>query len=332
MRVTTHAANDWQPTGRRTATRSRSDRNVTAAASSSCPALGGAERKLADWATGRSGVRTDRACSSCVRPFMTAGRRVQHAYLLAPDGAAPKRVLEKELASSRTWPASCGTPTGSESRSGVGGEPPTGTQFWTEPIAGGTAVQSEGSPESEKETQALGLGEMRWAPKGDALFIEAHTRGIRNLWRVDVDPATFGFTGGPVRLTTGAGIDASWRVARRHKLAFVTKSEMSRLWSIPFDSGTRRVTGEATPLTPANIWAGTFDLAANGASLAYTGVRPGARHGAVACSDSGEPSCSRSVVVTSPCAVSQWRPGRLPTPRQGQQDAMARLGHRRRQR
>lgn len=46
--------------------------------------------------------------------------------------------------------------------------------------------------------------------------------------------------------------------------------------SLPFDSAARGVTGDATPLTPANIRAGSFDLAADGSSLVYASSRPGA--------------------------------------------------------
>ncbi len=108
------------------------------------------------------------------------------------------------------------------------------------------------------------------------MYIEGVARGVRNLWRIDVDPATLGWIGGPVRLTTGAGIDADMAISvGGDKLAFVTKTETSRLWSLPFDARTRRVTGDATPITPAGMSVSGLDLSANGTTLAYAALRPG---------------------------------------------------------
>jgi Tol biopolymer transport system component len=118
---------------------------------------------------------------------------------------------------------------------------------------------------------------MRWSPKGDALLLQAQSRGVSNLWRVPVDPQTLRYTGLPVRLTTGPGRDDELAVSPDGtRVAFVTSQEVTRLWSIPFDSASRRADGDATPLTPTNTRASSFDIADNGTSLVYIGVRPGA--------------------------------------------------------
>jgi Tol biopolymer transport system component len=102
------------------------------------------------------------------------------------------------------------------------------------------------------------------------------SRGVRNLWRIDVDPATLRWVAGPVRLTTGAGADVLGSVAPGgDKLAFMTGSETSRLWSLPFDAKTRRATGDATPITPANQSALGFDLSADDKTLVYVAARQG---------------------------------------------------------
>ena len=280
VRVTSHPDNDWQPEwspdGNSIAFRSERDGGGIYMV----PSLGGAERKLADfgytprWRPDGSSVLVARKV-----PYFSGGSALQQAYLLAIDGSAPKRILESELAKFSGVVGLMWHPDGQ--RITFFGrridQPGAVVQIWTVSAAGGTAVQSEGPPEFDKETASLNLGEMRWAPKGDALLLQAFSRGLSNLWRVPVDPATLRYTSLPVRLTTGPGRDDELAVSPDGtRIAFATSEEVSRLWSIPFDSPGRRAAGEATPLTPSNIQASSFDLAANGISLAYIGMRPGA--------------------------------------------------------
>ena len=243
------------------------------------PAFGGAERRLADF--GYSPLwRPDGAEVLVVRrvPFITAGYENQEAYLVGRNGGAPRRIIQNELAQFSNVTSLIWHPDGQRiTFKGRRRTPLTPVRVWTTPIAGGTVAEFKGSAEFDRETERLSLGDIRWAPKGDALFVQAISSGVVNIWRIPVDPATLHYTGLPVRLTTGPGPDSELAVSRDGtRVAFVTSSELSRLWSFPFDWATRRVTGEPTPVTPAGFRVGTFDLAADGTFLVYGGYRPGA--------------------------------------------------------
>jgi Tol biopolymer transport system component len=144
--------------------------------------------------------------------------------------------------------------------------------FWTVPISGGAPVPSHLSEEVGKQMAAARMAptSFQWAPGGDALYVVGDSTGIRNLWRIGVDPSTLRWISGPDRLTTGPGMDTNIAISRDGtRLAFVTRTETSRLWSIPFDAVARRVTGEAQPVTSPNVIALGHDLSMDGKRLVY---------------------------------------------------------------
>ena len=86
-----------------------------------------------------------------------------------------------------------------------------------------------------------------------AVYLEAVSQGgVRNLWRVTVDPQTLDWIAGPERLTTGPGLDTDIALSGDgKKLAYATRTENTRLWFLPFDPATGRLKGEARPVTEA---------------------------------------------------------------------------------
>ena len=96
-----------------------------------------------------------------------------------------------------------------------------------------------------------------------------------NLWRIGVDRATLEWVTGPERLTTGIGTDGEVAPSPDgSKLAFVTRTETTRLWALPFDAAGRRVTGEGRPVARATRLP-AFDLSRDGRWLVSVVLRQG---------------------------------------------------------
>jgi Tol biopolymer transport system component len=279
VQVTTDPAVDWQPAwspdGDTLAF--RSERN--GGGIFLVPALGGRERLLApfgyapDWSPDGSKV-----LAVLQAPLASASEVIPHLFLLDPAGGAPMRILEPELAAFSNVARIFWHPDGR--RISFFGIKDSGRAFWTAPIAGGPAVRSEVGDDvtqriREQLTNISAISAARWAPSGDAIYLEATAQRVVNLWKVEVDPRTLRWIGGPTRLTTGLGPDGHVAVSSDgKKIAFVTSSETSRLWSLPFDARRRQVAGEGTAITPANMTVSGFDLSPNG-RLVYIAARPG---------------------------------------------------------
>jgi Tol biopolymer transport system component/DNA-binding winged helix-turn-helix (wHTH) protein len=152
-------------------------------------------------------------------------------------------------------------------------------RFLTIPLDGGAPVKSEIDPKIEeqiREEASLVLGNFLWAPSGRALYFEGLSQGVKNLWKVEVDPQSLRWIAGPERLTTGAGADLDVSISPDgRKLAFTTRAEQTRVWSLPFDASSGRIKGEGRPLTAAGVKAVYPDLSPSGERLAFVTRRPG---------------------------------------------------------
>jgi Tol biopolymer transport system component len=277
LQITSDPASDWSPAwspdGNTLAFRSEREGGGIVVV----PALGGRERKVSDvgywpaWSPDGARLLFE------IRPIvLSASNVIPHVYSVPATGGTPARILERELATFRGVGRMAWHPDGRHvtflgNRNGDGG-------FWILPIAGGEPALAPLAEDmlARLETAGLSIDTYVWAPQGDALYISGTASGVRNLWRIGVDPDTFRWVSGPDRLTTGTGSDTDVAVSHDGKrLAFVTRTETTHLWSLPFDTATRRVTGEPEPLTPSSVIPQGFDLSANGRMLVYVARRQG---------------------------------------------------------
>jgi Tol biopolymer transport system component len=126
-------------------------------------------------------------------------------------------------------------------------------------------------PEVKLQVQgAVTLQRFVWAPSGQYLYFEGVSQGVRNLWRVTVEPQTLRWVAGPDRLTVGAGEDTDIAIsADGKKIALATRLEGTRVWSLPFDPISGQLKGEARPETRAGIDAWWFDVTRDGRQLVF---------------------------------------------------------------
>ena len=277
VQVTKSPAQDWQPDwspqGSNLAFRSERDGGGIFVV----PVLGGNERRVASfgyrprWSPDGNKILF---FSSNIR-LLTAPPKV---YVVGLDGAAPQEVLPQFLAGfTGRWEIDW-SPEGE--RLSIWGERLNeGRGFWTAPLAGGAPIRSEISTEVEQERKAVGvdLRSFQWSPQKDAIFFEGVSRGVTNLWKIDVDPKTQRWRGGPERLTVGAGEDADVAISRDgSKIAFVTQTRHSSLWSIPFDAVAGKLKGAEQRITAPELNPDRLDLSRDGTTLVFVTERAGA--------------------------------------------------------
>ena len=116
---------------------------------------------------------------------------------------------------------------------------------------------------------------VRWAPSGRAVYFKGHSRGVRSLWKIAVDPQTLRWVAGPERLTTGFNDTDGALSPDGRRLAFTVRSESTRAWSFPFDARAGKVKGAGTPVTATGIDPQGLNLSSDGRQLLFVARRPG---------------------------------------------------------
>ena len=276
---------DWSPDGKYIAYRSEDGEGGLFI----IPALGGvgSERKIAPhgyyprWSPDGSQIL-----------FQTNQvPRVNHFGVVSLDGSEPHEVLTEFVAKHGISPKSAAWhPDGKRISvwlfdgyiiDATNGPVPT---FWTVPVAGGEGTKSEIDPQLLRQLGEVSVGrndeagkdfKFSWTPSGRAILFERTFRGVRNLWKMTVDPETLRALA-IERLTTGSGLDTEFALsADGSKIAFTAESDQVQAWLFPFDATRGRLTGSGRAVTSPGMEASQPSLSRDGKKLAFSALRAG---------------------------------------------------------
>ena len=276
VRVTKSPAHDWQPDwapdGNRLVFRSERDGGGLYVV----PVLGGNEHKISSF-----GYRPRWSPDGTQVLFYSSMLRtntieIPRIYVVGLDGKPPVDVLTGFLSEFEflrvAW-----HPDGKRI-SVWGNHRQHGWSLWTIPISGAGPIRSELPARTKEQFKGadVSFSDFVWSSSGKEIYFEGESKGVRNLWKVGVDPSSLKWTSGPERITTGTGLETDLAISPDgKKLAFTERTEHTRLWSLPFDSGSGRTKGNGEPVTAAGIDARCPDLSFDGQKLAFIAQRAG---------------------------------------------------------
>ena len=122
---------------------------------------------------------------------------------------------------------------------------------------------------------AENIRRFQWNASGTALYVEAYDRGVRNLWRVTVEPRTLRWLTAERLTTSGSDEGASALSWDGTRLAFTITGGPTRLWAFALDTTGGRFADQGKPITEEGADVNDFDLSRDGRTVAHQMLRPG---------------------------------------------------------
>src|SRR5262245_16084580 len=224
---------------------------------------------------------------------------IRHRFQAAQPAIRPLRRLtfDPGLQSEPTWSPNNDFIAYSSDRGGNFG-------IWVQPISGGNPIQVTQSPAYDWQPDWSPDGSQivfRSEREGGGLFVvpafggrerKISSFGFHPQWSPDGRKVLFGITGfkpkvyvvtldgqppGEVqsevlgeRLTVGVGSDTDIAISPDGKrLAFTTRTETNRAWSLPFDARAGIIKGQGQPITRAGINPEPLNLSPDGKKIVY---------------------------------------------------------------
>jgi Tol biopolymer transport system component len=149
-------------------------------------------------------------------------------------------------------------------------------KFLHVPVGPGEPVASSISEAVHRNLADVRLRRFVWGRSRRHIYFEGRAADTQNVWRISVDPSTEQLTEGPVRLTTGTGLETSVAVSADEKrILFTASTSRTRLWAFPLDSRAGQIVGAPQPITRGSTEEVDFDAKADGSKVAYKAVRVG---------------------------------------------------------
>jgi Tol biopolymer transport system component len=119
---------------------------------------------------------------------------------------------------------------------------------------------------------------LAWSAEGHTMYFVADANGVKDIWRLAVDPESLAAVSGPERVTISGGWNLMPATSRTgSRLVFSRSTGFLRVWLFALEDQRRIGNAPPKPLTAPELDAMQPALSPDGRSLVIVGQHPGAR-------------------------------------------------------